>query len=248
MSDVISGRRYRRILLGAVLSVSVVAIAPLIIMTWVNLYQYEQAFRQEQTRPTVRFMANGKQSLEDFLETRTAALNYILMARSHQELQDPQTLERILQNMKASFGGFVDLGLIEADGTQVSYAGPYELEGRNYEAYPWFQEVIRRGVYVSDVFLGYRDFPHFVIAIFRETGPGQGFVLRATIDTDFIDRLVRTLLIQPGGDAFLIDHEGTLQSRSRSHGEPPTTKPSGYRTRSSWEMTSTSTTCPPWTN
>jgi signal transduction histidine kinase len=120
--------------------------------------------------------------------------------------------------MKTAFGGFVDLGLIEADGTQVSYAGPYELEGRHYEDYPWFQEVIRRGVYVSDVFLGYRDFPHFVIAIFRETGPGQGFVLRATIDTDFIDRLVRTLLVQPGGDAFLLNGDGILQTRSRSYG------------------------------
>ncbi len=218
MSDVVSGRRYRRILLGAVLSISVVAIAPLIIMTWVNFYQYEQAFRQEQTRPTVRFMANGKQSLEDFLETRTAALNYILMARSHQELQSSQTLDRILRDMKASFGGFVDLGIIEADGTQVSYAGPFELEGRNYREFPWFQEVVRRGTYVSDVFLGLRDSPHFVIAIFRETGGNEGFVLRATIDTEYINRLVRNLLPQPGGDVFLINDLDILQTPSRSHG------------------------------
>ncbi len=218
MSDVVSGRRYRRILLGAVLSISVVAIAPLIIMTWVNFYQYEQAFRQEQTRPTVRFMANGKQSLEDFLETRTAALNYILMARSHQELQSSPTLDRILRDMKASFGGFVDLGIIEDDGTQVSYAGPFELEGRNYREFPWFQEVIRRGTYVSDVFLGLRDSPHFVIAVFRETGGDEGFVLRATIDTEYINRLVRNLLPQPGGDVFLINDLDILQTPSRSHG------------------------------
>jgi len=214
----LSAARYRKILLAAVISVSVVAIAPLLIMTGVNYYQYEQAFQEEQTRPMVRFVTNGKQSIEAFLSERTAALQYVLREETHDGLQDPELLARVLANMKAAFGGFVDLGLIEADGTQVSYAGPYELEGRNYEAYPWFQEVIRQGVYVSDVFLGYRDFPHFVIAIFRETGPGQGFVLRATIDTDFIDRLVRTLLIQPGGDAFLIDHDGILQSRSRSHG------------------------------
>lgn len=214
----ISGARYRRILLAAVLSVLVVAIAPLIIMTWVNFYQYEQAFRQEQTRPTVRFMANGKQSLEDFLEARTAALNYILMARSHQELQGPQTLERILQDMKASFGGFVDLGIIEADGTQVSYAGPFELEGRNYRQFPWFREVVRQGTYVSDVFLGLRDSPHFVIAVFRETGGGEGFVLRATIDTEYINRLVRNLLNQPGADVFLINDLDILQTPSRSQG------------------------------
>ncbi len=214
----ISQSRYRKILVAAVVSASVVAIVPLIIMTWVNYYQYEEAFREEQTRPMVRFVTNGKHSLESFISERTAALQYVLREETHDDLQDPELLARVLANMKSAFGGFVDLGLIEADGTQVSYAGPYELEGRNYEDTPWFQEVIRRGVYVSDVFLGYRDFPHFIIAIFRETGPGRGFILRATIDTDFIDRLVRTLLIQPGGDAFLVNADGVLQTQSRSHG------------------------------
>jgi two-component system NtrC family sensor kinase len=216
--SLVSEARYRKILLAAVVSASVVAIVPLLIMTWVNYHQYGRAFREEQTRPMVRFVANGKQSLEAFLSERTAALQYVLREETHDDLRDPELLARVLANMKTAFGGFVDLGLIEADGTQVSYAGPYELEGRNYEDYPWFQEVIRRGVYVSDVFLGYRDFPHFVIAIFRETEPGQGFVLRATIGTDFIDRLVRTLLIQPGGDAFLLNGDGILQTRSRSYG------------------------------
>jgi len=216
--SLISEARYRKILLAAVVSVSIVAIAPLLIMTWVNYSQYERAFREEQTRPMVRFVANGTQSMEAFLEERTAALQYVLREESYEDLQNPELLGRVLANMKSSFGGFVDLGLIEADGTQASYAGPYELEGRNYADYPWFQEVIRQGVYVSDVFLGYRDFPHFVIAIFRETAPGRGFVLRATIDTDFIDRLVRTLLVQPGGDAFLVNDDGILQSRTRDHG------------------------------
>lgn len=216
--SLISEARYRKILLAAVVSVSLVAIAPLLIMTWVNYTQYERAFREEQTRPMVRFVANATQSMEAFLTERTAALQYVLREESHDDLQNPELLERVLGNMTSSFGGFVDLGLIEGDGTQVSYAGPYELEGRNYADYPWFREVVRRGVYVSDVFLGYRDFPHFVIAIYRETAPGEGFVLRATIDTDFIDRLVRTLLVQPGGDAFIVNGEGILQSHSRAHG------------------------------
>ncbi len=217
--SLISQGRYRKILLTAVISASFVAIAPLLIMTGVSYSQYEEAFREEQTRPMVRFVTNGKQSMESFLEERTAALQYVLREESHAALQDSELLARVLSNMKSSFGGFVDLGLIEADGTQVSYAGPFELEGRNYADAPWFQEVLRRGVFVSDVFLGYRDLPHFVIAIYRETDPGRGFVLRATVDTDFIERLARTLLAEPGRDAFLVNQEGVLQTRSRSHGD-----------------------------
>jgi len=195
-----------------------VALAPLLIMTWVNYRQYEQAFREEQTRPMVRFVANGQQSLEGFIKTRTDALNYVLMARTHEELRDPTTLDGILRNMQASFGGFVDLGVIEGDGTQVSYSGPFELEGRDYSDFPWFQEVTRRGSYVSEVFLGLRDSPHFVLAIYRETSLGKGFVLRATIDTEYIDMLVRALLHQPGGDVFLVNQDGILQTRSYTHG------------------------------
>lgn len=216
--SLISEARYRKILLTAVISVSMVAVAPLLVMAWVNYHQYERAFREEQARPMVRFVTNGRQSMEAFLVERTAALQYVLREESVENLHDSEILARVLENMNASFGGVVDLGLIEADGTQVSYAGPYQLEGRDYSDYPWFQEVIRQGVYVSDVFLGYRDFPHFVIAIFHETGPESGFVFRATMDTGFIDRLVRTLLVAPGGDAFVMNHDGILQSRSRTHG------------------------------
>lgn len=213
-----SRRRYRRILLTAVFSVSLVAIAPLMIMTGVNYYQYREAFRAELARPLVRFVANGELALEAFLEERTAALRFVALQWSYQELTDAATLAVILDHMKASFGGFVDLGTIEFDGTQLAYAGPYELEGRDYRDYPWFQEVIRQGVFVSEVFLGYRDFPHFVIALYRETGFEQGFVLRATIDTEYINRMVRSLLAQPGGDVFLVNPEGVLQTPSRSHG------------------------------
>jgi two-component system NtrC family sensor kinase len=167
----------------------------------------------------VRFAATGKLALEAFLEERTAALRFVARSRTHDELQDPGTLSEILEDMKSSFGGFSDLGVIEADGTQLSYAGPYELEGRIYRDAPWFQEVLRQGTYVSEVFLGYRDFPHFVIAFYREIGRGEGFVLRATIDTEYINRLVRSLLAQPGGDVFLVNQAGVLQTSSRTHGE-----------------------------
>lgn len=212
----ISESRYRRIFWAAFVSISLVALAPLVTMTWVNYRQYKGAFREEQTRPLVRIVANGRQSLEDFLEARTAALNYVLLARSHDELGAPSTLGGILQNMQASFGGFVDLGIIEANGTQVAYAGPFQLEGENYSDFPWFQEVTRKGTYVSEVFLGLRDSPHFIIAVYRETRLGEGYVLRATIDTEYINRLVRTLLHQPGGDVFLVNQDRILQTTSQS--------------------------------
>ncbi len=190
----ISGRRYRKLLITTALSASLVSVVPLLIMAGVSNYQYRDAFRAEITRPMVRFAANGKQSLESFLTAHLSALDMVLRERPYGELRDPETLSRILGNLKQAFGGYVDLGVVDNEGFQVAYAGPFELEGLSYSDHNWFREVSTRGVSVSDVFMGYRELPHFVIAIQADLGPGQVFVLRATIDTDVIDRLALSLV------------------------------------------------------
>ncbi len=214
----ISPGRYRRLLAMAVLGVSVVALVPLLIMTGVNYFQYQEAFRSESTRPMVRFAANGKQSLESFLSARTSALNMLVQERSYSQLRDPRELNRVLSSVDQAFGGFVDLGVIDDDGIQIAYAGPYALEGRSYADHEWFHAVRARGVYVSDVFLGYRDLPHFVIAVQGNADEGERFVLRATFNTDVINRLVNSLMMQASGDAFILNGDGILQTPSRFYG------------------------------
>ena len=214
----ISQRRYRKLLTTTAMSASLVAVVPLLIIAGISNYQYTKAFRFEQTRPMLRFADNGKQSLESFLTAHLSALDMIVRERPYEQLRDTRSLTRILENLKQSFGGYVDLGVVDNDGIQVAYAGPYELEGRSYTNYDWFHEVSRRGISISDVFLGYRELPHFVIAIQQDVGPNQKFVLRATIDTDVIDRLALSLVSQPSSDAFLVNRSGILQTPSRFYG------------------------------
>jgi len=59
-----------------------------------------------------------------------------------------------------------------------------------------------------------------VVAVQKDPVVGDEFVLRATIDTEVINRLVRSLVtaIQPSGDAFIINNEGVLQTPSRLYG------------------------------
>ena len=95
-----------------------------------------------------------------------SALSIVVRERHYRELSDSKRLNRLLINMKQAFGGFVDLGVVDARGTQVAYAGPYEeLEGKSYADHDWFHEVMIRDVYISDVFMGYRNVPHFVLAV-----------------------------------------------------------------------------------
>lgn len=216
--ELISQRRYQKLLITTALSASLVAVVPLLIIAGISNARYAEAFRFEQTRPMLRFAENGEQSLESFLTAHLSALDMIIRERPYEQLRDTGTLSQILVNLKQSFGGYVDLGVVDSDGIQVAYAGPYVLAGRSYDDHDWFNEVNTRGVSVSDVFMGYRELPHFVIAIQQNLGQDQRYVLRATIDTDVIDRLALSLVSQPSSDAFIVNQAGVLQTPSRLYG------------------------------
>lgn len=210
--------RYDRLWRFTVLITAGVSLTPLIIIAVFDYYQYKKVFMDELVHPILRLTSTTKRSMEFFLEERRSALDYIIHDKSFEELADQEKLTGIFQNMKMSFGGFVDVGLIDSSGKQRSYVGPYELRGINYQDQDWFHEVGLRGVYVSDVFMGYRRFPHFVIAVKYERGNGDFYVLRSTIDTDVLNRQILSLGLRPSSDAFLINHEGVLQTPSRYYG------------------------------
>lgn len=211
--------RYRRLWLYSVFFTSVVSLTPLVIMTFVNYYQYEKTLAAEAIHPIYRLTSTSRRFIDDFLRERQAALTYVVKRESYADLCDPEKLNRTFLNMEESFGGLIDLGVIDSEGEQRSYVGRYHLEGKNYKDQDWFHEVCIRGVHVSDVFMGYRNLPHFVIAVRKDEGAtGSFFILRATIDSEVFNRYIASLDFRPSSDAFLINRKGILQTPSRHKG------------------------------
>ena len=136
------------------------------------------------------------------------------------DLCDKKNLNHILFTLKKEFIGFVDLGLIDgSDGKQICYVGPYSLLGKNYATQDWFQEVTLKGTYISDVFMGYRKFPHIAIAVQRLEENGKSWILRTTIDTTMFDNLIAAMGLDEESDAFILNKEGIFQTNSRLYGE-----------------------------
>jgi signal transduction histidine kinase len=211
-------RRYKVLRRFTVLLTALVSLSPLTVITLLSYHQYEKAYRAELFDPIVRLTSTTKQSVDFFLAERRSALDMIIHEKSFEELQDPVELRGVFDNLKRAFGGYVDLGLIDRSGRQRSYAGPYNLAGLEYQDQPWFKEVHQRGVYVSSVFLGHRGFPHFVIAVKYERGEDDWYVLRATVDSEELNRRIRGPGVDAYSDAFLVNREGLLQSPSRLYG------------------------------
>jgi len=135
----------------------------------------------------------------------------------YNELQDMRYLEKVFTLMQMRSKSFIDLGIIDQDGNHVAYSGPYKLKGLNYRNEEWFNEVMLRGVYISDVFMGFRKFPHFIMAVMRREGD-RSWILRATIDTNIFDALVKEAQVGETGDAFVINKENILQTTPRFSG------------------------------
>jgi len=188
-------------------------------MTVMNYYQYQKALRAEMVHPTSLLLANSKRSLEFFITERLSALRLVIRDRTVEELCDHDRLARTFRHINDAFQGFVDLGLVQHDGTQCAYVGDYKLEGKNYAGQDWFQEVHRRGEYVSDVFTGFRDVPHFVIAVRNESESGKFYVLRATVGAELLSQYAQSLDLKATSDAFIVNRSGILQTPSRFHGE-----------------------------
>jgi two-component system NtrC family sensor kinase len=217
--SLLSKTRYRRLWRTMVVSTSVVSLVPLIIMTVISYHQYKKAYHLEAIGPVQDLTSSTQYSTQFFLSERVSALKMIINDKSFEELSDEETLAGVLSNLSLSFGGFVDLGVIDSEGIQLNYVGPYELGGKDYSDQEWFHEVKVRDVHISEVFMGHRGFPHFVIAVRHAMGARAFYVVRATIDSEMLDHRISQGIQDPASDAFLVNKDGVLQSPSRFYGD-----------------------------
>ena len=195
-----------------------VSFVPLVLMGGTIYWQFARIYREkidEQLR--YRAVTHGN-AVDVFLSERTAVLSVIADTYNLDFMLQPGNLASLLEVMNLRVGGFVDLGVIDSNGRHLTYVGPYHLEGLNYSDQPWFAQVMTRGLYVSDVFMGYRKIPHSIIAV-RHQEKGRIWILRATIDSDVFTRLVRGAQVGRTGDAYLVNGDRINQTAPRFSGE-----------------------------
>ena len=214
-----SPERYKALRRNIIILMILVTVIPLSLMATINYYQYQKNLRDEIISPMNVLTNKTKRSLELFLEERLSTVRFITSAYSFQELSDPVILNRILSVLKREFDGFIDLGLISSKGKLLCYAGPYSFLDKDYSQQSWYHNVIISGKHISDVFLGYREFPHVAIAVQNLSEPNCCWILRTTIDTKKFDDLIATLELDQECDAFLTNREGILQTNSKFYGK-----------------------------
>ncbi|GBC60549.1 two-component sensor histidine kinase [Desulfonema ishimotonii] len=209
---------YKSIRKNILLSMILVPAIPFIISLGIGYYYFTASLENSTIATMKRIVEDHRHMIESFLTERTDDLEFILQSYTYEQLSRPDTLTRVFENLQARSAAFVDLGIFDQQGRHVAYHGPYALEWKVYRDEIWFREVMKQGYYISDIFLGYRKVPHFVIAVTRQ-GNDRKWVIRATIDTQIFNALVEAVRIGRTGEAYLLNAEGVLQTRRRSGGD-----------------------------
>ena len=195
-------------------------LAPLIpygMVLGIGYYYFTNSLENSTIASIQRIVHDHRQMIESFLMERKADLEFVRNTFSFEDLKRQDKLEQTFYNLQKESSAFVDLGILDENGLQVAYHGPYPLSGKVYDQAPWFKAVMKNGFYISDVFLGYRQVPHFVIAI-AQMNQGRQWVIRATIDSQIFNDLVKKVRIGKTGEAYLLDTEGVFQTERRSGG------------------------------
>ena len=209
---------YRRLRLNIILLILLISLTPFLLLGGIISYEFSSMSRsglEEQIKYRARVQANA---VDLYLRGRAAILSGMADLHNIDSLMEGEGLARLLEIINIRSGGFVDLGVIDDKGEHLAYVGPYNLEGLNYYRQDWFAEVMSKGLYISDVYTGYRKIPHYIMAVRRQENE-HAWILRATIDSDAFNLFVREAKVGKTGDAFIINLQGLFQTQPRFDGE-----------------------------
>ena len=199
-----------------ILIIIIVSVIPLILVSSTIYYQFRASYQEKVYDHLRELVLSHSQNIDNFLQEKLSDIRFLNRSSSWSELAEESLLQKRLEALQKTFGyDFVDLGIVNADGEQVAYAGPFKLAKANYADAEWFRKAMQSDYFISDVFLGLRGLPHFIIAV-RSNQGGSPWLLRATIDFVAFTTMVENIRIGQTGFAFILNHEGALQTTPMS--------------------------------
>jgi len=185
---------------------------PLLLISAVILYQFYHSHYEKVVAHLEELVGNHKGTIDSFLDAKLGEIRVLARTFRYEELNRESFLaERLAIMQQESSPVVVDLGVVDSNGTQVAYAGPFRLGRADYSDADWFQAAMQQHYFISDVFRGLRGLPHFIVAV-RSVGEGEAWILRATIDFAAFNKLVEDIRIGRTGSAFILNREGMFQT------------------------------------
>ncbi len=197
-------------------------LAPLLVVLIYFSYQYQQLASDSWRLHLTAIAENQANTFNLFLTERVVNLNNVIDDPNLRERHSSEELQVYLEGLKRVSETFVDLGFFDSSGVQISYAGPYpSLENRDYSSERWFAELkeTHREFVITDIYLGFRQRPHFTIAVSRDFD-GKYAVVKATLDPEKIYDYMSSLEGSSEVSISIVNEDGYYQLVTPHIGTP----------------------------
>jgi len=203
---------YRSLTRKMISIIIIVSFTPLVLIGSIILSQFDKSYHVKTYAHLEALVQQHKQNIDTFLNEKLSDIKFFATNFGFEKLSDKFFLQQLLFRLQQEYGSvFVDLGLVNEDGLLITYAGPFKLEEAKYSEAEWFKKAIKKHYFISDVFLGLRGLPHFIITV-KQYYEKKQYILRATIDFVAFNNLVENVRIGETGFAFILNRKGEFQT------------------------------------
>ena len=213
------GTKYRKTLWVKTATIMLAfAIVPFLALGITIFYYLDTAYETIIMDTLQASALDTRNAVQLFLNGRMSQLVSIAETHSLDQLKKQANLDSILSDLKRTSRFFSAIEILDNRGNRIEYAGPGNdtLEGFDNPNGDWCRAVLSSGVYISDVFTDHRDIPHFFIAVALPYG--SQWILRAVLEAEAIDRIVRSAQAGNKGYAFIVNKSNLLQTSPRLGG------------------------------
>jgi len=203
---------YRLLNRNIILIIFLVSVIPLVIVSTTIYYQFRASYHEKVYDHLSELVDRHTRHIDHFLKDKLGEIRFLADSYGLDKMKEEAFLQARLAALQKSFSQvYVDLGVINASGHQIAYAGRFKLARADYSDAEWFRKAIQSDFFISDVFLGLRGMPHFIIAV-RSSGKEGYWILRATIDFVAFTTLVENIRVGQTGFAFILNQQGEFQT------------------------------------
>jgi len=201
--------------------------APLLLLVVFFHVQYSHLLKSSLRAHLAVIAEHQANTFDLFLRERLVNLGNVIDNPAFAQVDGTGNLREFLTTLQQTSDAFVDLGVVSSRGDLLSYVGPvvYTTDV-NYRGEDWFQALTEhdeRSV-ITEIYLGYRDQPHFTIAVGRGEGTSMR-ILRSALSPERLSEYLRTLEGANEVHAAVVSAQGVFQVTTPRVGEILRTSP-----------------------